>query len=108
MFEIETLLLGLLISSTVTGLVTEAVKKILNEFKVDYYANTLVGIVSLFLSAGVGVGYVIFTGENFTSQVIVSIVAMVFANWLCAMVGYDKVVQAISQFKTKKEGTTNE
>ena len=100
MISLEVFLLGLLFTSTLTSLVTEAVKKIMVEHGVTYRANTMVGIVALLLSVGIGSGYILLTGMTFTSQVIVCLVAQVFMSWLCAMVGYDKVIQAISQFKT--------
>lgn len=100
MVNFEIFLFGLLITSTLTGLVTEAVKKVLAEHNINYRANTLAGIVALILSAAIGAGYVILSGSTFTTQVIVYMVAHVFMSWLCAMVGYDKVIQTISQFKT--------
>lgn len=96
----EIFLLGLLIVSTFTSLVTEAVKKLLKENKIGYRANTLAAIISAVLSLAVGVGYVIATGIAFTAQIVVCIIALIFMSWLCAMVGYDKVIQVISQFKT--------
>lgn len=104
MISIEVFMLGLLITSTLVSLVTEAVKTILSEHNATYQSNTLAGIVALVLSAAVSGGYVAFTGISFTPQVAVCSVALVFMSWLCAMVGYDKVVQAISQFKTIKKG----
>ena len=98
MINFEIFLIGLLIVSTFTSLVTEAVKKLLQEFHINYGANTLAAIVSAVLSTGVGVGYVFAAGIAFTAQVIVCIIALIFLSWLCAMVGYDKVVQVISQF----------
>lgn len=100
MIGLDTFLFGLLLTSTLTALVTEAIKIILVEHNVTYRANTLAGIVALFLSAAIGVSYVNITGIGFTTQIITCLVAQVFMSWLCAMVGYDKVVQAISQFKT--------
>ena len=102
MIGLETFLLGLLIVSTFTGLVTEAIKKVLTEHDVNYRANTLAGVCALILSAVVGVCYVLLTNSTFTTEAIVYIVGLVFLSWLCAMIGYDKVVQAISQFKTTK------
>lgn len=104
MITFETFMIGLLTTSTFTVLATEAVKKVLTEHDKSYRANTLAGIVSVVLSAAICAGYVIFTGCGFTSQVIVCLIAQMFMSWLCAMVGYDKVIQAISQFKTTKEG----
>lgn len=102
MIGMETFLLGLLIVSTFTGLATEAVKKILTENNISYRANTLAGICALILSVVVGISYVLLTNSTFTTEVIIYIVGLVFMSWLCAMIGYDKVVQAISQFKTTK------
>lgn len=100
MIGLDTFLFGLLLTSTLTALVTEAIKIILVEHNVKYRANTLAGIVALFLSAGIGIGYVNITDIGFNTQIITCLVAQVFMSWLCAMVGYDKVIQAISQFKT--------
>lgn len=100
MVNFEFFLLGLMVVSTLTGLVTEALKKILAEHNKAYHANTVAGIVSSVLSVAVGVGYAIFTSTSFTAQFVVCLVALVFMSWLCAMVGYDKVV---GQFKKIKE-----
>lgn len=104
MINLDIFLTGLLIVSTFTGLVTEAVKKILSEFNVAYHSNTLAGIVAAVLSAALGAGYVIISGLAFTLQILVCVIALMFLSWLCAMVGYDKVIQVISQLKTSKKG----
>lgn len=103
MISLQTFLLGLLIVSTMTGLVTEAVKKVLVEHNKTYHSNTLAGYMALIVSAIFGVGYVLITNIGFNTQIIVCLFALVIMSWLCAMVGYDKVIQAISQFKTTKE-----
>lgn len=100
MVTFEIFLLGLLLTSTLTVLVTEAVKKIFTEHNLLYRANTLAGGIATILSAAICAGYIVITNSGFTSQVIVCFIAQVFMSWLCAMVGYDKVIQAISQFKT--------
>lgn len=104
MIGFETFLIGLMVVSTLTGLVTEAVKKILTEHDVAYRANTLSGIVSLVTSAVVGMGYVVIANVAITSQTVVCLVALAIMGWLCAMVGYDKVIQVIGQFKTTGKG----
>ena len=95
----QTFLVGLLISSTVTSLTTEALKKLFAECNKKYYANVLAGVVALIVSAAIGVGYILLGDIGFTTQNIVYLVALVFLSWLCSMVGYDKVVQAIAQFR---------
>lgn len=96
---LEIFLLILLIVSTLTGLVTEAIKKWLQERDKKYYANALAGYVAVVLSIAVGIAYIILAQTVFNAQMAVYLIALVFLSWLSAMVGYDKVVQAISQFK---------
>ena len=102
MITIDIFLAGLMIVSTLTGLVTEAVKKIMAERNAEYRANTIAGIVAACLSAAIGVGYVAFSGIAFTAQIVVCLVALVFMGWLCAMVGYDKVIGLFKN--TNKKG----
>lgn len=104
MIGFETFLIGLMVVSTLTGLITEAIKKIMVENNVEYKANTLSGVVSLGTSAIVGLGYVVLANVAFTSQTVVCLIALALMSWLCAMVGYDKVVQVIGQFKTTGKG----
>ncbi|MCD8107314.1 MAG: aminopeptidase [Oscillospiraceae bacterium] len=99
MITYRVFLMGLLVSSTVTGLVTEAIKNILSECGKSYKSNLLAGIVALFVSDGLAVGYTVLMGIVWTRQIVVIAVALVLCSWLCSMLGYDKVVQAISQFK---------
>lgn len=99
MINLQTFLTGLLVTSTLTGLATEAVKKILTEYNKQYQANTLAGIVALVLSLGVGAGYIAVTSVALTAQIVIMLIALVFMSWLCAMVGYDKVIQTITQIK---------
>lgn len=103
MVNLDVFLLGLMISSTFTGLTTEAVKKILAEYNRSYRANTLAGVVALVLSTAIGIGYLIMTNTAFTAQIAVCFIAMVVMSWLGSMVGYDKVIQSITQFKTNNE-----
>lgn len=102
MINFEIFLFGLLLTSILTGLTTEGVKKILTDLNKTYRANVLAGIVATILSAAIGISYVVVNGLGFTASTIVCLIAQVFMSWLCAMVGYDKVIQAISQFKSTK------
>lgn len=100
----ETFLIGLMVVSTLTSLVTEAVKTILTEHNRTYHANTLSGIIAVCLSLVISIGYAIIAGMSFSAQIVVCTIALMFMSWLCAMVGYDKV---LSQFKTIKGADTN-
>lgn len=104
MFSLDTFLLCLLIISTFTSLTTEAVKNLLWSWNKSYQSNIIAGAASIVLSLITGVAYVIINGIAFTDEIVMCIIALVFLSWLCAMVGYDKVIQAASQFtKSKKE-----
>ena len=107
MTNLQTFLMGLLVISTLTGLTTEAVKKALADHNKTFPINTLTGIVALVISLACGIGYVLIADIGFTVSTVISIITFVFMNWLCAMVGYDKVIQTIGQFKPNKEDTNN-
>ena len=96
---LQTFLLGLLIVSTLTALFTEALKKVFQERKVEYYPNALAGYSAVALSIAVGVAYIVLTNARLNVDMIVYLIALIFLSWLSAMVGYDKVVQAIAQFR---------
>ena len=105
--NLSVFLMLLLIVSTFTGLVTEAVKKCLQERGKTYYANALAGYISAGLSIAVGAAYIILAGAAINAQMAVYLIALIFLSWLAAMVGYDKVIQAISQFRSVKEKEEN-
>lgn len=99
----EIFLFALLVVSTLTGLVTQAIKKWLDEREKKYYANALAGYVSIGLSIAVGIAYVILVEAEINAQLMVYLISLIFLSWLGAMIGYDKVIQTISQFKTYKK-----
>lgn len=99
MMNFETFLLLLMIVSVLTGLVTEGIKKLLDEAKKPYRSNLLAGVVAVILSIAVDTGYMILTETLMNEKMAVILIALVLLSWLCAMVGYDKVIQEISQFK---------
>ncbi len=100
--NLETFLFLLLVTSVLTGLFTEGIKKFLSDLNKIYKANILAGTVSAVLSVAVSAGYVILTDTAFNDKMAVFLIALVLLSWLCAMVGYDKVMQAITQIKIGK------
>lgn len=102
--SLSTFLMLLLVISSFTGLLTEAVKKWLKERGKKYYANALAGYAAVALSVAIGAAYVILTGAVINAQMAVYLIALIFMSWLAAMVGYDKVMQAIAQIKYTKDG----
>ena len=83
----------LTITAAMTSLITEAVKKTVKTDKPTIVA----AIVSVITGIGVPIGYLILNHMAITAQDIVYIVAMVVLTWLCATLGYDKIIEVISQ-----------
>lgn len=48
-------------------------------------------------------GYIILTEAQINAKMAVYLIALVLLSWLASMVGYDKVIQAITQCKKYKE-----
>lgn len=99
MLNFEIFLFGLMVISTLTSLVTEAIKKAAPKFDQKVGSSAVAGIVSVALSVGVSAGFMVLNSIAFSAATVVYIVALMFASWLCAMIGYDKVVKVITQFK---------
>ena len=100
MITLEVFLILLLTVSIFTSLVVEGIKKFVGD-RYNASSNLLAGIVSIALGCVVGVFYCVLAEVTFNANIIIILIALVFLSWLCAMVGYDKVVQAITQIKTK-------
>lgn len=91
---VEIFLTLLIFCSTTTSLITEAVKKFLDD-NVPY--NILVLIIALFVGFAVVGIYYLMTGVTLDCLNFIYILLMGVANWIGAMIGYDKVKQLISQ-----------
>lgn len=92
----------LVVMAVCVSLITEAVKKFMDDAKVKYSSNMVVLIVSIIVGAGGTVLVYLFAGIPFTTANIVCIVLMAVAIWVGSMVGYDKVLQMVEQLKTIK------
>lgn len=89
------------IFSTATGLVAQAVKTFLDKQNVKYVTD----LVVLFVAAVVGgcgtLVYYMINDVPCTGKNIAFIFLMIIANCIGAMVGYDKIVEMVGQFKKK-------
>lgn len=94
-------LIMLLACSILTSLTVEGIKKMFTNGE-SRKANILAAIVAIVLALIIGIGYAVIYAVVIDVQYIVFIVALCFLSWLCAMVGYDKVVQAIAQIMEKR------
>lgn len=93
----------LTVCATVTSLLTEGIKKFLDESKIGYASNILVLLVALIVGCGATALYFVNYSVPFNALNSVYLALMGIANWIGAMVGYDKVKQAISQIGAKNE-----
>ena len=99
----ETFLGLLLVCSITTSLITEAVKMLLDSLNIKYISNVVVLLTSIVVGGGIGTVYcVVIESFSMNNQFIFTI-AMIVANWLVAMLGYDKIIQTITQFKSKSD-----
>ena len=83
------------ILSLISSLITEACKKSFNVTK----PTVLVGILSIIV--GLGGGFIAYTlmGIAFTTSSIICLCLLPLAIWLVATLGYDKVMEVITQLK---------
>lgn len=95
----ENFLVMLTIASVVTSLLTEGVKKFLDSLKVKYASNIVVLVTSVIVGGFGTVCYYVLCGIEWTATNVLCLFLMIVANWLCSMLGYDKVTQAITQLR---------
>ncbi len=92
---IELFLFLFTIGSLVSSLLTEALKKLNKTLSTN--------IIALIDAAMVGIGGTIsayiLMGISWTPVNIICIILMTFCIWIGSMIGYDKVMQTLSQLK---------
>lgn len=99
-FELFIILLGFF--AVFTSLLAQAVKLLLESLKIKYASNLVVLGVSVFVG-GVGTACAyLFMDIPWSKINVVCLFLMILANWLVAMLGYDKVMQAITQLRGGK------
>lgn len=89
--------LALIISSILTSLLTEAFKQLFSENKISYKPNILAAVMSVIVTFLMILGYIIYTGILVTPQTIVTAITLIILSFLCATLGYDKVIQTLNQ-----------
>ena len=99
--SLHVFLIMLLACSILTTLTVEAIKKMFTNGEARK-ANIIAAIVAVVLAIVIGIGYAIIFAVTVNATYVVLIIALCFLSWLCAMVGYDKVIQAISQITESK------
>lgn len=95
-------LIMLLACSIFTSLTVEAIKMMFTDGE-SRKANIIAAAVAIVLAIIIGFGYAVLFAVAVTVQYVIMIIALCFLSWLCAMLGYDKVVQAITQITEGKK-----
>ena len=96
-------LIILTICAAVTSLVTEGIKKFLDDQRKAYASNILVLIVAMIVGCGATALYYVNYQVPFNALNSVYLALMGVANWLGATLGYDKVRQTIVQIGAKED-----
>lgn len=89
--------------SAVTGICTEGVKKILDEKNVVYASNILAFVIACIIGIGGTAVYYILNAVEFNVANVTCMIIMGLATSMSAMVGYDKVIQALQQCGVMKK-----
>lgn len=98
---IQVFLVMLLACSLFTSLTVEGIKKVTEGMQVKYSSNIVAAVVAIVLALAISCGYNAYAALAFDAKFWIAVCGLVFLSWLCAMVGYDKVIQAIAQLGKK-------
>lgn len=88
--------------AAITSIATQGIKTFLDGQSVKYSSNIIVLIVALIVGCGGTAIYYVNFEVPFNALNSVYLALMGIANWLTAMLGYDKVKQAVEQLIAKK------
>lgn len=93
------LYLLLLVCAVFTSLITQGIKVLLDDQNVAYSSNVIAAVVSVVLAVTIPIGYTLYSSGCFSLQLVIQIIVLAVLSWLCAMLGYDKVLQALAQIR---------
>lgn len=93
----------LVVFSVAVSLLTEAVKKFFEGTNVNYSSNVVVLIIAIVVGIFGTVMAYVSLGIAFTPPNVICMLLMAVAVWVGSMIGYDKVIQMIEQFKNIKK-----
>lgn len=99
----ETGMILLALTATLSSLATEAIKHTLNIDSQKTSLNVLVAVVAIICALIVSFGYIIIADITLTPKIGVYILALSLLSWISACCGYDKVVQLIGQIGFTKK-----
>lgn len=88
------------ICSSVSGLLTQAIKQVYLNAKKPYSANIIALIDSIVVGGGGTACSYILLGKQWDLNNIVCLILMCFIVWIGCMIGFDKVSQTIAQINS--------
>ncbi|MDO5572964.1 MAG: hypothetical protein Q4G60_03180 [bacterium] len=92
------LFLGLLtICAAITAMMTQALKKVFEDKQLTYSSNMIALVVAIVIGLSVSAVAYLLLDIPFSALNIIMMFLLAAGNWLGAMVGYDKVMQLITQ-----------
>lgn len=91
------------ICSAVSSLLTEGIKAWFKNANKDYSANLIALINAVVVGCGGTAIVYVLMGIAFTLSNILCLILMGAAVWLGSMIGYDKVIQLITQVTSMKQ-----
>ena len=94
---------ALLVISILTSFTVEGIKKILDSCKKKCPSNLLAIIVSVLITVISSVVYVVVKHIPFSFLLVGEIAALIFLSFLTSTLGYDKVMQMLKQFMSRKD-----
>lgn len=86
---------ALALISVLTGLITEGIKRMLNEIGGEYKSNVLACVVSVVVTLGYMASLVILESAVVNAEFLFRGFVLMLLSWLTSMLGYDKVKQTI-------------
>lgn len=87
----------LLACSLLTTLTVEGIKNMTKDIPMRFGNNIVAAGVAIILALAISCGYNAYMAFAFDAKFWIAVCGLVFLSWLCAMVGYDKVIQALAQ-----------
>ena len=91
--------IAFIVLSTITSLLTEAVKKCLDNLNIKYISEVIVLIIDFIVSIIGSVMFYIFNGIQFNLISILAIFCMIVAVFIGSELGYDKITDLIEKIK---------
>lgn len=100
---VDLFLMLLTLGSIISALLTETLKKVMENTQRNYSANVLALINAVVVGCGGTAIAYLFLNIPWSRNNIICLVLMSICVWMGSMIGYDKIIQLIVQVKEEKK-----